>query len=203
MGHYTGPKAKINRRLGAVIYESRGAMRAADRRPNPPGMHTRPKRPSNYGAGLMEKQKIKHYYGVGEKQLRRYFQHAKHAKGNTGENLVVICERRLDNAVRRAGLAVTRCQSRQGIVHGHFLVNGRKCDKPSMQLRPGDVISVRNREKLHIMYRSIHGEAVGETPSFLSFDPESLAIRFESNPAPEEFSVPIEDINVVVEFMSR
>jgi len=202
MGHYTGPKAKINRRLGAVIYESRGAMRAADRRPAPPGMHNRPKRPSNYGAGLMEKQKIKHYYGIGEKQLRRYFAHAKHSKGNTGENLIAICERRFDYAVRRVGLAITRCHARQGIVHGHFLINGQKCDRPSYQLRPGDVISVKNKEKLQTLYRSIHGEAVGEMPAFLSFDDESLSARFESVPAPEEFSLAV-DILMVVEFMSR
>lgn len=202
MGHYTGPKAKINRRLGAMIYESRGAMRAADRRPNPPGMHNRPKRPSNYGAALMEKQKIKHYYGIGEKQLRRYFAHAKHSKGNTGENLLSLCERRLDNIVRRAGLALTRCQARQGIVHGHFLVNGQKVDKPSYQMRPGDVVSVRNREKLQIMYRSIHGDASGEPAAFLSPDPETLSVTYDAVPGPEDFSLPV-DVNMVVEFMSR
>ncbi len=101
MGHYTGPKARINRRLGTLIYESSGAARAMDRRDNPPGMHTRQRRPSNYGLALMEKQKIKHYYGLGERQLRRYFDSVSRGKGNAGEMLLIMCERRLDNVVRR------------------------------------------------------------------------------------------------------
>jgi small subunit ribosomal protein S4 len=202
MGRYTGPKAKVNRRLGALIYETRGAMRAADRRPNPPGMHTRPKRPSNYGLALLEKQKVKHYYGLGEKQLRRYFTMAKHMKGNTGENLLILCERRLDNVVRRAGMALTRTQARQGIVHGHILVNGQRVDKPSFQCRPGDIVSVRGREKLQIMYRSLVGEASGQVPAFLTPDPETLSVSFDSIPAAEDVSLRV-DVNIVVEFMSR
>ena len=103
MGRYSGPKARVNRRLGALIYENAGAARAFDRRNQPPGMHVRARRPSNYGAALMEKQKIKFYYGLGERQLRRIFDKASHMKGNTGEQLLVLCERRLDNIVRRAG----------------------------------------------------------------------------------------------------
>lgn len=202
MGRYTGPKAKVNRRLGALIYETRGAMRAADRRPNPPGMHTRPKRPSNYGLALMEKQKIKHYYGLGEKQLRRYFTMAKHMKGNTGENLLILCERRLDNVVRRAGFALTRTQARQGVAHGHILVNGQRVDKPSFQCRPGDIVSVRSREKLQILYRSLLGESSGQAPAFLSPDPETLSVSFDGIPAAEDVSLKV-DVNSVVEFMSR
>ena len=99
MAHYTGPKARVNRRLGAMIYESAGATRASKRREQPPGMNTRPRRPSNYGLALMEKQKIKHYYGMGERQLRRYFDKASRGKGNTGQLLLILCERRLDNVV--------------------------------------------------------------------------------------------------------
>ena len=124
MARYTGPKARINRRLGALIYETTGASRALERRPNPPGMHTRGRRPSNYGAALQEKQKIKHYYGLGERQLRRYFEKVTHKKGNTAEELLILCERRLDNVVRRAGFTKSRPQARQGIVHGHFFRHG-------------------------------------------------------------------------------
>ena len=85
MARYNGPKARINRRLKAQVYEDSGSRRASDRRDNPPGMHTRPRRPSNYGLALAEKQKIKHYYGLGERQLRRYFGNVSHKKGNTGE----------------------------------------------------------------------------------------------------------------------
>ena len=134
MSRYTGPKARINRRLGTLIYESNGASRGLERRPNPPGMHTRGRRPSNYGAALMEKKKIKHYYGLGEKQLRRYFDKATHQKGNTGEQLLMLCERRLDNVIRRVGLTKTRCQARQGVAHGHFRVNGSKVDRPSFRV---------------------------------------------------------------------
>ena len=141
MGRYTGPKARINRRLKTMVYESSGASRAMERRENPPGMHTRGKRPSAYGLALYEKQKIKHYYGLGERQLRRYYDKVTHLKGNTGEQLLLFCETRLDNVVRRAGFTKTRPQARQGIVHGHFQVNGIKVTKPSYQVRPGDVIT--------------------------------------------------------------
>jgi small subunit ribosomal protein S4 len=90
MARYTGPKARINRRLGTLIYESGGAVRAMERRDNPPGMHTRPRRPSNYGLALREKQKIKHYYGLGERQLRRLFNTVAHKKGATGEMLLLL-----------------------------------------------------------------------------------------------------------------
>ena len=115
MARYNGPKARINRRLKAQVYEDSGSRRATDRRDNPPGMHTRPRRPSNYGLALAEKQKIKHYYGLGERQLRRYFGNVSHKKGNTGELLLMMCEGRFDNVLRRAGVAKTRPQARQGI----------------------------------------------------------------------------------------
>ena len=154
MARYHAAKARINRRLVSMVYESAGAVRAAGRREHPPGMRTRLRRPSNYGQALLEKQKIKHYYGLGERQLRRFFDKAGQMKGNTGEQLLLMCERRLDNVVRRAGFTRTRPQARQGIVHGHFQVNGVKVTSPSYLLRPGDVITVRPRPNLQIFYRS-------------------------------------------------
>src|SRR5690606_32233258 len=115
MGRYTGPKARINRRLGFQVFESAGAVRASERKEYPPGMAQRRRKTSNYGLALVEKQKIKFYYGFREKHLRRYFDKAQRAKGNTGENLMILCERRLDNVVRRAGFTKTRPQSRQGV----------------------------------------------------------------------------------------
>ena len=127
MARYTGPKARVNRRFGAQLFESAGAVRAYEKRSEqPPGMHPKSRRTSNYGTALSEKQKIKYYYGLGERQLRRYFADAVRKKGNTGETLLLICERRLDNVVRRVGFSKTRPQARQGIVHGHFKVNGVK-----------------------------------------------------------------------------
>lgn len=202
MARYTGPKARINRRLGAMIYEDAGASRALERRENPPGMHTRPRRPSNYGLALKEKQKIKHYYGLGERQLRRYFDKVSSSKGNSAEELLILCERRLDNVIRRAGLAKTRPQARQGIVHGHFHLNGEKVTKPSIVTRPGDVISVRPKEKTQRVYQGIILEAGVEPVEWLTFDAETLSISVAGLPGPEDISLPV-DGNTVVEFLSR
>ncbi len=202
MARYTGPKARVNRRIGALIYESAGAVRALERRESPPGMHTRGRRPSNYGLALMQKQRIKHYYGIGERQLRRFFESVSHKKGNTGEMLLLMCERRLDNVVRRAGFTKTRPQARQGVVHGHFQVNGRKVTKPSYLLRPGDVITVRPRENLLNMYRHLSDESQGESLDWVSFDSDTLRATVQGQPGPSDISLPV-DMNVVIEFLSR
>jgi len=202
MSRYTRPKARINRRFGALLYESSGAKRAWERRENPPGMHTRGKKPSNYGRALMEKQKIKFYYGLGERQLRRYFDIALRRKGNTGQTLLLMCERRLDNVIRRSGMVKTRPQARQGIVHGHFQVNGIKVDKPSYILRAGDVITVRPRENLLNFYRALCADQSSEPMEWLTFDPETLRITVQGNPGPSDISLPV-DANMVVEFLSR
>ena len=202
MARYTGPKARINRRLGALIYENSGASRAYERRETPPGMHTRGRRPSNYGAALREKQKIKHYYGLGERQLRRYFNSVSHKKGNTGEMLLLMCERRLDNVVRRAGFTKTRPQARQGVAHGHFQVNGIKVTSPSYIVRPGDVVTVRRRDNLLNLYRQLSDSSSGETLDWVSFDAETLRATVQGNPGAPDISLPV-DVNMVIEFMSR
>ncbi len=202
MGRYTGSKSRINRRLGVMVYESAGAVRAMERRDFPPGMHVSRRRPSNYALALMEKQKIKHYYGLGEKQLRRYFEKAKHMKGNTGQQLLIMCERRLDNVVRRAGFTKTRPQARQGIVHGHFQVNGITVNKPSCMLRPGDVVTVRPKKNLQNVYHELAGASSGDAPDWVSFDASTLRGTVQSVPAPEDISLPV-DGNIVVEFLSR
>jgi small subunit ribosomal protein S4 len=110
---YTGPKARINRRLATLVYETAGAAKALERRDNPPGMHVKGRKLSNWGLASAEKQKIKHYYGPGEKQLfRRYYHLVSSKKGNTGEQILTMCERRPDNVVRRAGSTKTRPQAR-------------------------------------------------------------------------------------------
>ncbi|MCA9198797.1 MAG: 30S ribosomal protein S4 [Planctomycetales bacterium] len=202
MARYHGPKARVNRRLGSLIYESAGAMRAAERRDGPPGMRSRGRRPSNYGLALMEKQKIKHYYGLGERQLRRYYEKASRTKGNTGENLLIRCERRLDNIVRRAGFTKTRPQARQGVVHGHFQVNGIKVSSPSYIVRPGDVITVRPRANLHVVYKSNVEETRPESMEWLTVDTDTLRATVQGLPGPSDISLPV-DVNTVVEFLSR
>lgn len=202
MARYHGPKARVNRRLGALIYENAGAAKATERRDSPPGMHTRPRRPTDWGRALNEKQKIKHYYGLGERQLRRFFSKASRMKGNTAEQLLTLCEMRIDNVLRRAGLAKTRPQARQGVAHGHFLVNGVKCDRPSYLLRPGDIVSVRAKEHLQNFYRSVLAENSGEGADWISVDPETLSVTMSGAPGPGDVSLPV-DGNTVVEFLSR
>ena len=204
MARYTGPKGRINRRLQTQIYENSGAVKALDKRgKQPPGMHLRFRRPSNYGMALMEKQKIKHYYGIGERQLRRYFGKATAQKGNTGKNLLLLCENRLDNVIRRVGLCKTRPQARQGVAHGHFRVNGVKVDKPSFQVRPGDVISLRPRKNLLIRYQGIREAGVeGEPLEWVTFDSDSMVATVVGKPAGSDISLPV-DANTVVEFLSR
>ena len=202
MGRYTGPKARINRRLGFQVFESAGAIRAFERKEYPPGMAQRRRKTSNYGLGLVEKQKIKFYYGFREKHLRRYFDKARHIKGNTGENLLILCERRLDNVVRRAGFASTRPQARQGIVHGHFLVNGKRVDRPSFLVKAGDSITVKNRPNLKQLYKE-HTEAVGDTEcSWINMDREDLRAIVTSLPTFDDVSLPV-DVGQVVAFLSR
>ncbi|HHM12965.1 MAG TPA: 30S ribosomal protein S4 [Planctomycetaceae bacterium] len=202
MARYTGPKARVNRRLGSMVYENQGAIKAADRRKAPPGMHVRPRRPSNYGLALMEKQKIKHYYGLLERQLRRFFDMASRKKGNTGENLLILCERRLDNVVRRAGFTFTRPQARQGIVHGHFQVNGIKVTKPSFLVKVGDVITVRPRKNIQNLYRSLVDQSQAMPPDWIAFDGETLRATVQRLPAADDISLPVDE-RMVVEFLSR
>ncbi|MCY2974932.1 MAG: 30S ribosomal protein S4 [Planctomycetota bacterium] len=202
MARYTGPKARVNRRFGALLFESAGAARAFAKRENPPGMHPKPRRTSNYGIALAEKQKIKYYYGLGERQLRRYFDDAVGRKGNTGETLLLMCERRLDNIVRRVGFTKTRPQSRQGIVHGHFLVNGVKVSSPSFICRPGDIIEVRNRDSVKNMYRGVIANFPPTPMDWLNFDTEELRVTVAGNPGPSDISLPV-NANIVVEFLSR
>ena len=202
MGRHTGPKARINRRLGAMIFESSGAVRAAERRDYPPGMSQRRRKPSNYAIALLEKQKIKYYYGLRERQLRRYFEAAKGMQGNTGEQLLMLCERRLDNVIRRAGFADTRPQARQGASHGHFQVNGRTVTVPSIRINAGDVISVRNRPNLKTLYGELLDSGSTNDADWIDVDTDNLSATVTALPTAEDISLPV-DVGKVVVFLSR
>jgi len=202
MGRYTGPKGRVNRRLGAMVFENAGAIRALEKRPNPPGMAERRRKLSTYGMALADKQKIKYYYGLREAQLRRYFAKAKAQKGNTGEILLVMCERRLDNVIRRAGFTATRLQARQGVVHRHFQLNGKTVNKPSISVQPGDIITIRNRPNLKKMYHEVVESGSRQPVDWLSFDAKDLEARVTALPTAKDVSLPI-DILQVVAFMSR
>src|SRR3954452_14368735 len=151
MARYTDSVCQICRREGLKLY-LKGARCdspkcAIERRNAPPGMHTRRGKSSEYGVRLREKQKLKRFYGVLEAQFRRYFALASRSTENTGEALLSIMERRLDNVLHRLGFAPSRKAARQLCGHGHILINGRKCTVPSMLLKAGDRISVKNRKE--------------------------------------------------------
>ncbi len=202
MGHHTGPKGRINRRLGALIFEDSGAVRALERREYPPGMSQRRRKVTNYGLALREKQKIKYYYGLREKQLRRYFDKARRIKGNTGEQLLILCECRLDNVVRRAGFTLTRPQARQGAAHAHFQLNGRTISIPSIRVRVGDVITVRNRSNLQSMYRGLIESGATPNSDWIVLESQSLQATVTAIPTMEDVSLPV-DVGQVVAFLSR
>lgn len=203
MGHYIGPKARINRRLGLEIYDSTGAIRAGRRRMTPPGVQTgRRRRPTDYAKALAEKQKIRHYYGLSQKQLRRFFDTASKLKGNKGENLLLLCERRLDNILWRASFVHTRAQARQAVAHGHLTVNDRRMDVPSYVVCDGDTIRVRDRENLRKIYSKQVEEVDRPRAEFLAVEPNDLVIKLVRLPESDEVSLPV-NINLVVELLSR
>jgi small subunit ribosomal protein S4 len=158
---------------------------------------------TDYGQHLREKQKVKHYYGVLERQFRRYFEHAERGKGNTGDTLMTLLERRLDNIVHRLGFGQSRAQARQIIRHGHITVNGRKVDVPSYQVRVGDVIRVKNRAKSLDLVRGALAESTRDIPDFLSRSdaaiPEGVVGRL---PAVDDVSIPVQT-QLIVELCSR
>lgn len=202
MSRYTGPKARINRRLGGMVFESAGAMRATNRRPQPPGMAPPQRKLSKYGESMREKQKIKYYYGLGEKQLHRLYDKAQRQPGNTGQNLLLLCERRLDSVVRLAGFAKTRPQARQGVGHGHFLLNGRRTDIASALVQVGDIIHVKRKGPLVKMYRELLASGTEESADWLAVDAENMRITVLRLPTVVDITLPV-DVGIVIELLSR
>lgn len=175
-----------------------------ERRDSPPGVqHYRRGKQTDYGLHLREKQKVKHYYGVLEKQFRRYYRQAVRVKDNTGDVLMRLLERRLDNVVHRLGFGQSRAQARQIINHGHILVNGHRVDIPSYMVRPGDIIRVMNRAKSLDLVRSNLAENEKQVPDFLSVIegdlPEGQVTRM---PEVDDVSIPVET-QLIVELCSR
>jgi small subunit ribosomal protein S4 len=202
MAHYTGAKGRINRRLGGVIFESAGAIRALDRRPTAPGMAPPQRKLSKYGESMREKQKIKYYYGLGERQLRRMFEHARRHEGNTGDNLLLLCERRLDSVIRLAGFSKTRPQARQAAAHGHFLLNGHRCDVASTTVRVGDVIAVKRRQTLIDLYVAQLDAQDGRAADWMTVVPEQLQVTVVRLPGLEDITLPV-NVSIVVELLNR
>ncbi len=208
MGRYTGPVCRLCRREGLKLY-LKGEKCYTDKcpvvkRPYPPGMHaSAPRRkPSEYGLRLREKQKLRRIYGVYERQFRRYFEEAAKAKGVTGARLLQLLELRLDNVVYRLGLAGSRKEARQMVVHGHIAVDGRKVTIPSYQVKPGQTIGLTERGKRNARIRELLETHSVRVPSWLAFDPQTATGRVLALPSREEIDVPVQE-QLVVEFYSR
>ena len=201
MARYTGPITKKSRRLGVDLV---GFDRAYERRPYPPGQHGRGRqKESEYRLQLHEKQKARYTYGILEKQFRRYYEEANRTQGKTGEALLQILESRLDNVVYRSGLARTRRHARQLVVHGHFMVNGRKVNVPSYRVAAYDVIEVRPKSQEmtpFIIARETHGER--PVPAWLEVLPGQLRILVHQLPVRQQIDTPVQE-QLIVELYSK
>ena len=201
MARYTGPMTRKSRRLGVDLV---GGDQAYERRPYPPGQHGRGRiKESEYLLQLREKQKARFTYGVMEKQFHRYYDEASRRPGKTGDNLLQMLELRLDNVVYRAGFARTRRHARQLVVHGHFVVNGRKVDVPSYQVSAHDVIDVRSKSAdttPFIIARETHGERI--VPPWLEVLPNRMRILVHQEPVRQQIDVPVQE-QLIVEFYSK
>ncbi|MCK9337924.1 MAG: 30S ribosomal protein S4 [Arcobacteraceae bacterium] len=208
MARYRGPVEKIERRLNADLGlkgERRLAGKSAlEKRPYPPGQHgQRRSKISEYGLQLKEKQKAKYLYGISEKQFARYFKEAARRTGNTGENLIVMLEQRLDNVVYRMGFATTRRFARQLTTHGHILVDGQKVDIPSYTVRAGQKVEIREKSKNNPqVVRAIELTNQTGMVDWVDVEKEKLFGIFTRLPQREEVVIPVEE-RLVVELYSK
>jgi small subunit ribosomal protein S4 len=200
MARYTGPEVKLSRREGVALTDK--AQKYLDRRPYPPGEHGRGRiRQSEYLIQLREKQKTRRFYGVLEKQFRRYYEKASRQPGITGENLLRMLEQRLDNVVYRLGFAATRRQARQLVNHGHFRVNGKKVDIPSYQVRPDDIITVKQGSNAEPIIRAAT-ELVASVAPWLQADYDALNGKVLKAPERSEIDTPVSE-QLIVEYYSK
>jgi small subunit ribosomal protein S4 len=208
MARTTGPVCRLCRREGLKLFlkgtRCDTPKCAVERRESPPGMHTRRGKLTDYGIHLREKQKVKHYYGVLEKQFRGYYRRAVKGKGNTGEALMSLLERRLDNVLARLGFGLSRAQARQLINHGHITVNGRRVDIPSYLVQIGDLIRVKNRAKSLEAVQTCLAGFHRDVPDFLSrIDGPIPEARVNRLPAKDDVSLGGVQVNLIVELCSK
>ncbi len=213
MARYLGPVCKLCRREGEKLFlkgeRCFSPKCAIERRAYPPGQHGhesqfRRGRTSDYNLQLREKQKVRRIYGVLEAQFRRYYARALRRSGLTGANLLCILESRLDNAVYRLGLADSRAQARQLVQHGHFTVNGRRTTIPSLLLRPGDEVSVREESRRHAYFQNIREVLANRSgiPEWLGLDANTLVARVVRAPERSDIDLPVNE-HLIVEYYSR
>jgi small subunit ribosomal protein S4 len=202
MARYTGPRTRISRRFGVPIF---GASKYLERRNYPPGVHGPKSRRKNtdYALGLIEKQKLRYYYGLLERQFRGVYERALKKRGVTGETMLQILETRLDSVVYSLGFAASRPSARQMVSHGHIKVNGRKVNVPSYALKPNDTVEVKNSNVSRQMAtKALEVSASRALPVWLTLDREALKGTVARIPAREDIQ-PIANEQAVVEFYSR
>lgn len=200
MARYLGPRGRRDRRAGVMLSSMR--KNPLERKPYPPGEHGRGRqRQTEYGVRLLEKQKARWYYGVSEKQFARAYERAGRMQGVTGENLLQLMELRADNVVYRMGFATSRPQARQLVGHGHFQLNGRKHDIPSAILKPGDVLTVREKSR-SLEPINDAAEQVVAVPPWLEADHENFTGRLLHTPSRDEIDAPVDE-QLIIEFYSR
>ena len=209
MARYTGPVCRLCRREDSQLYLKGDRCFSTkcgyERRPYPPGQHGqgRKRRPSDYGQQLREKQKVKRMYGLLEKQFRGYYYRASRMKGVTGENLLSLLERRLDNAVLRCGFAASHAEARQLVRHGHYTVNGKKVNIPSYLVRVGDVIEVR--EKSRKITKVVEAAAKSDRttrPAWIDIDKDNFKGKVTAVPARADVAAEIDE-QLIVELYSK
>ena len=201
MSRYTGPQWKLSRRLGFSTLENGKEL---NKRAYAPGQHgQKRKKQTEYGLQLAEKQKVRHMYGVNEKQFHNTFKQAGKMEGIHGYNFFCLLERRLDNVVYRLGFAPTRKAARQLVNHGHFLVNGIKTDIPSFRVKVGDVIEVKEKSRSSQLFKAIKetNQSFGVV-SWLDSDLENLKVKVTNFPTREDIDIPVEE-RMIVEFYSK
>jgi small subunit ribosomal protein S4 len=203
---FTGAKGKIVRRFGVNIYGNPKFDRLLARRSNPPGVHGANKgrrKVSEYGRQLLEKQKIKYTYGMGERSFRVMFKRALHQQGVTGDNLMVLLECRLDNVIYRMGMAPTRDAARQLILHGHLKINNRRVNIASFQVSPNDTVTVKDSTRSRgLVQRYLEENISAEVPEWVSVDRENLKSSVLRAPLREELPT-IANEQLVVELYSK
>jgi small subunit ribosomal protein S4 len=199
MSRYTGPKFKLSRRLGISLSGTGKELK----RPFPPGQHgaNQRRKISGYGLQLMEKQKLRHMYGLNEKQFRNMFDKAAKMQGISGENFMVLLESRLDNLVYRLGLSNSRAGARQLVAHGHVTVDGKKVDIPSYTLAPGQAIGLREKSKALSAIKDALGNR-NFTADYLEFNDQSMEGKYVRYPDRSELPPEIDE-KQIVEFYSR
>jgi small subunit ribosomal protein S4 len=209
MARYIGPVCRLCRREGMKLFLKGERCYtdkcAIEKRNVPPGQHGRARKAKmvGYGVQLREKQKVKRTYGVLENQFRRYFEAADRQKGITGELLLQMLERRLDNVIYRLGLATSRPQARQLVRHGHFTVNGKRVDIPSYATRQGDTIAVRQSSGENATIQHAMEEVKGRgIPEWLLFDSAALSGRISALPTREQINLPVQE-QLIVELYSK